>query len=115
MDEYKDYCFTQYEYILSDSLGKADFQQEWAEKVALKFNLPEKQVYASYTSEDKYQTDARMRNMWKYGAAKGVFGTPTAFVNGSKLDSVPGSVADWTALMDQVYDSQYRAPKEWLQ
>ena len=111
MNSYKDFCFANYSEVLADSLGKEAFQKEWSTKVAGAFNIPMPEVYASYTADDKYHTDDRMRTMWKYGAAKGVFGTPTAFVNGSKLDSVPQTVADWTTLMDQVYDSQYHAPK----
>ena len=46
--------------------------------------------------------------MWKYAAGKGVFGTPTAFVNGAFLDSVPFTVRGWMRLLNQIYDSQYK-------
>ena len=46
--------------------------------------------------------------MWKYAAGKGVFGTPTAFVNGAFLDNVPFTVRGWMRLLNQIYDSQYR-------
>ena len=47
--------------------------------------------------------------MWKYGTAKGVNGTPTAYVNGTKLDSVPTTVDDWMELLNDTYNSQYGA------
>ena len=45
------------------------------------------------------------RAMWKYAASKTVSGTPTAFVNGVKVDSTPGSVKAWLKLLNEVYDS----------
>ena len=43
--------------------------------------------------------------MWKYAASKSVSGTPTAFVNEVKVDSMPGSVRAWLKLLNEVYDS----------
>ena len=48
-----------------------------------------------------------MRTLWKYATAKGVNGTPTAFVNGVKLDSVPMTVDGWLDVLNDVYNSQY--------
>ena len=49
------------------------------------------------------------RAMWKYAASKGVNGTPTAYINGVRLDSEPSSVKQWLTYLQQVYDSQYHA------
>ena len=45
--------------------------------------------------------------MWDYAAAKGVNATPTVFINGVRLDSVPFSVDDWMALLNQIYATQW--------
>ena len=45
--------------------------------------------------------------MWKYAAANGVMGTPTAFINGVKLDSEPRSVTKWIDALNSIYESQY--------
>jgi hypothetical protein len=47
--------------------------------------------------------------MWKYAAAKGVSGTPFAFVNGIKLEGFPGSAAEWTTILTDTYNSQVRS------
>ena len=45
--------------------------------------------------------------MWKYGTSKGVSGTPTAYINGTKLDSCPMTVADWISVLQSVYESKW--------
>merc|ERR1712113_247471 len=84
-----------YHSVLADNLGEEDFQKSWAKQVSKEFKIDEHEVYTAYSSADKYGTSAQTRGLWKYAAAKGVFGTPTAFVNGTKLDSVPGTVKEW--------------------
>lgn len=44
--------------------------------------------------------------MWKYAAAQGVFGTPTAFVNGIRVQNIPRTAEDWIQLLDDVYTTQ---------
>ena len=46
--------------------------------------------------------DSATRASWKYGAARGVSGTPTFFVNGVVLDSALPywTVADWRRILD---------------
>ena len=56
---------------------------------------------------DIYNTNMNVRAMWKYGTSKGVSGTPTAYINGVRLDSMPSSVNQWLKYLQQVYDSQY--------
>ena len=48
-----------------------------------------------------------MRTLWKYGTAKGVNGTPAAFVNGVKLDNVPMTVDGWLKILNSVHNSQF--------
>lgn len=46
--------------------------------------------------------------MWKYAASKTVSGTPTAFINGVRVDSEPSTVKGWLKLLNEVYASQYK-------
>ena len=52
-----------------------------------------------------------MRSLWKYATAKGVNGTPSAFVNGVKLDTVPMTVDDWLDILNSTYSSQFGVPE----
>jgi len=45
--------------------------------------------------------------MWKYAMAQGINGTPTAFMNGVKLDNMPTTVDKWMKYLNSVYNSQY--------
>lgn len=45
--------------------------------------------------------------MWKYAAAKGVSGTPFAYVNGVRLNDFPETVAEWQDVINSVYQSQF--------
>ena len=84
-----------------------DFIAWWSKQVANEFSLDETEVAACFTDQDQYNTSSSIRAFWKYATAKGVNGTPTAFVNGVKLDSVPMTVDDWLTLLNQVHNSQY--------
>ena len=87
-------------------MSQDDFKTWWAGEVAKKFNLDESDVASNY-GEDPYNTDANQRAFLKYAWAKGVNATPTAFVNGVKLDSVPMTVDGWLRILNSVYNSQY--------
>ena len=58
-------------------------------------------------ANDVHNTEMNTRYIWKYGAAKGVSGTPTAFINGVMLDEFPTSVRQWMNLLNGVYASQW--------
>ena len=45
--------------------------------------------------------------MWKYAMAQGVSGTPTAFINGVRLDNMPTTVDKWMKYLNYVYNNQY--------
>ena len=91
---------------MSDTSQNA-FTAWWSQEVADKFNLDVDSVSQCYGSGDLYETDGNLRAMWKYGTAKGVNGTPVAWVNGVKLDSCPMTVDAWTDLLNDIYNSQY--------
>ena len=107
-NEYKDFAYEQQATILGmTDTSQNDFTAWWAQQVATKFNLEESDVASCYSGSDPYGTDGDLRTLWKYGTAKGVNGTPTAFVNGVKLDSCPMTVDDWLDVLNDVYNSQY--------
>ena len=90
-----------------NNVSQDDFQTYWAAKVAKQFMLPPAEVASIYTTTDKYNSNHKVREMWKYGCSKGVTGTPAAFVNGVKLDNVPTDVTAWTGLLNDILASQY--------
>ena len=45
--------------------------------------------------------------MWKYAASNAVSGTPTAFVNGNKLEKIPSDVDGWLEVLNSVHNSQW--------
>ena len=61
---------------------------------------------------DAHHSEDGTRMLWKYGSARGVSGTPTAFVNGVMLDSFPWSVEDWMTLLNSLVEEQYSGPME---
>ena len=97
-NEYRDFCYDQLSTVLSmKDTSQEDFITYWSEQVATEFGLDASAIEASYANG---QTDTDLRAMWKYAAGKGVFGTPTAFVNGAFLDSVPFTVRGWMRLLN---------------
>ena len=110
MDKYKDYAFEQQPKILAeDTTSKDAFTKQWSAQVAKEFGLKEEDIALCYDrAKDPHNTEGKMREMWKYATASIVTGTPTAFLNGVKLDSTPMSVKEWIALLDQTYKSQWR-------
>ena len=87
------------------STSLEDFEPWWAKQVATEFGFDEATVAALYSSDDKHDSSWRIREMWKYATAKGVNATPTAFVNGVKLDNVPYTVDDWMKMFNEIYES----------
>ena len=106
-NEYKDFAFENQSTILGKhNVSQDDFKTWWGGEVAKKFKLDESEVAANY-ADDPYNTDANQRAFLKYAWAKGVNATPTAFVNGVKLDSVPMTVDGWLDILNGVYNSQF--------
>jgi len=93
MNDYLEYSLDQQDSVLAlTSMSKDDFVKYWSKEVSEKFNLNYDTILGLYDrNNDKYNTETSTRAIWKYGAAKGVSGTPTAFINGVKLDAFPDS------------------------
>ena len=76
--------------------------------VADEFGLDYDTLVGLYTITGSSDTNHSVRDMWKYATAQGISGTPTAFVNGVKLDSTPRTTKAWLNVLNSVYDSQYK-------
>ena len=101
MDSYAEFSWKDWQGILADkSTSETEFMTAWGKKVAAAFpGVNADDVANVITSKDKYQSDYRTREDFKYGASVGVSGTPSAIINGVKLDSVPETAAEWKDLI----------------
>ena len=102
MDAYAEFSWKDLETILADkTTSENEFMTAWGTKVAAAFPGVSADDVANVinSSKDKYQSDYRTRENFKYGSSVGVSGTPSAIINGVKLDEVPMSAEDWKALI----------------
>ena len=115
MNDYLEYSLYQQDSVLAlTSMSKDDFVKYWSKQVSEKFNLNYDTILGLYDRKnDKYNTETSTRAIWKYGAAKGVSGTPTAFINGVKLDAFPDSTEAWLDTIKEVYYSQWGEHPLW--
>ena len=74
-----------------------DFVAQWSQQVADELSLDAEILLSLYqpSDYDAYNSNMNTRAMWKYAASKGVSGTPTAYINGVRLDNMPSSVKQW--------------------
>ena len=117
MNEYLEYGFAMQDTVLGKSMmGKDQFIPYWSQLVSDKMSLDYDTIMGLYDRpNDVHNSEDGTRAIWKYGAAKGVSGTPTAFINGVKLDSFPASVDDWLDTLKGVYESQWHPQATFLQ
>lgn len=110
-NQYKDYCFDNYEYVLSlTNYGRDDFITLWTTMVANEFGLSQPTLEALYYNgwSEPYMVDSSTRDFYKFASSNQVSGTPTAFINGVKLvQGPPTTVNGWLYLLENVYQSQY--------
>ena len=113
MNDYLDFSFEMQPQVLSLSdYSKDDFIPYWSKLVADQLSLDYDAVRAIYDRDtDAHKTEEKTRVIWDYGKAKHVARVPSAFINGVKLDSFPGSADEWLNIFKAVYDSQWR-PQE---
>ena len=107
--QYKDFAFANQSTILGMKDDSKDwFTQWWSTQVANEFGYDFDTIYGLYDrSTDAHQTFNNTRYFWKYACQKKVSGTPTAFINGVMLDSVPRTVDGWLRDLESIYNSQY--------
>ena len=106
MDDYRNFCYANYASVLSQvDLSLDDFIPWWTAQVAEALDLDQATLESLYGSNDVYNSNQSTRDFWKFGTSNGVSGTPSAFVNRVKLDSVPFSVEGWLDVLNTVYAS----------
>ena len=101
MNNYMAWCFNMQDLVLEKTnMSKDEFTKYWSEQVSKSYNLDYDSVYAIYDRDnDVHDTEMKTRAIWKYGSAKGVSGTPTAWINGVKLDEFPADTKAWIDLL----------------
>ena len=73
-------------------MSKDEFVPYWAKQVSNELDFDYDTILGLFDRQnDVHDTEMKTRAIWKYGSAKGVSATPTAFINGVKLDSFPAS------------------------
>jgi 2-hydroxychromene-2-carboxylate isomerase len=85
------------------NVSQDDFIAYWSGAVATGLGLNKNDIAAIFSSGDIYKSNQNTRAMWKYAMAKGVSGTPAAFINGVKLDNMPTSANEWIKYLNDVY------------
>ena len=81
-------------------MSKDEFVPYWAKQVSDEFDIDYDAVLGIYDRDsDVHDTEMKARTIWKYGMAKGVARSPTAFINGVKLDSFPKTTEDWLDIL----------------
>ncbi len=108
-NQYKDYAFANVQSVLAlTNLGRNDFITYWTTQVANEFGLDQATLENVYFTSSPYDVDGSSRDFFKFASSNGINGTPTAFINGAKLDKTPGSVKMWLYTLEQVYNSQFK-------
>merc|ERR1719273_1709141 len=109
MDKYMAYSFDQQTTVLGEvSISKDAFIKQWTAQVADAFDLKQEDLELCYDrSNDKHNTEGKLREMWKYATSNTVHGTPTALINGVKLDSNPSTVDGWLEVLNSVHNEQW--------
>ena len=97
-DQFLYFTNTTYDALTSWWIGKVNSKFGWSYQDMI-------QVY-NRTTVDPHNSEARSRYMWKYAADQGVFATPTAFVNGIRVQNTPFTSQEWLTLLQDVYNSQ---------
>mmetsp|Transcript_40281 Transcript_40281/g.46370 ORF Transcript_40281/g.46370 Transcript_40281/m.46370 type:complete len:122 (+) Transcript_40281:403-768(+) len=108
-----EFCFEQQPTVLSlTAMSKDDFVVYWSQQVGTQFGIDSSTILAVYDRDsDVHHTEGKTRAIWKYGAAKGVSGTPLAYVNGVQLDAFPTTSTEWVTLLTEVHNSQWNVSK----
>lgn len=89
------------------NVGQSEFITKWTTMVAQEFGLSQPTLQNLYYHgwDEPFMVDSSTRDFYKFASSNGVSGTPTAFLQGVMLDSVPSSVNAWLFLLEQTYQS----------
>jgi len=114
--DYLNFCFENQDAVLgAKDSSENTIVLQWTNAVATNMSLPQAELLAVFNNAyDTHDSEWRTRVMYKYNAHHHVTGTPFAFVNGVLLENFPETAADWLAVLNGVYQSQYK-PKPSLE
>ena len=73
---------------------------EYKADLVAKFSFPIADLDAIYLEFDNPSIAAMAMNDYQLGTSNQVSGTPTAFVNGIKLDTFPATTQTWLEILD---------------
>ena len=105
--EYASYSLENLDSILAlTDHSTTEFGQWWGDKLHDKFGFNSTQIANLYLPDDHLMSRAKAVDNWKYAASMGTSGTPTLYINGVKLDSIPFTVEDWKKLLDDLIANQ---------
>ena len=111
LNEYLEFSFAKQEEALDQTyMTENDFHKWWSKEVFImsEGKLEPNELYNVYVPEDDiHDSENKTRAIWKYGAAKGVSGTPTAFINGVQLDTFPATSDAWLELLNSLQAVQW--------
>jgi hypothetical protein len=94
---YVQQCWKSQDFILgATNQSQSQIIDVWTTQVAQNLKLNKTELLTAYdNAADTHNSEQRTRQMWKYASAKGVSGTPFAYVNGIRLGDFPETVGDW--------------------
>lgn len=110
MEKFAEFCWANWQEEQDLDKSEDVWTKYWAKKVVPAINDPEiteEVILSLYDREhDKHDSDWRVREDWKYATSRGASGTPVAFFNGVKLDSVPTTTKGWDDLFRSIFTSE---------
>lgn len=82
--------------LTQTSVTENQLIDQWCGFVATKLGLDKTELLGSYNrATDPHNSEMRARYIWKYAASRTVASTPSAFVNGIKLQDPPMDAQGW--------------------
>ena len=99
--EYIGLAFDQQDWVITaTNTSYNELIVKWTQVVAENMTLDVTELRKLYDyASDMHNSEMRTRYMWKYTAARSVGGTPSAFVNGVKLQNIPANADQWKQLV----------------
>ena len=114
---FKDYiafAFAQQDWIIvSTKMSESALIANWTQTVATKMKLDVNELRNLYDNgKDTHKSERRTRDSYDYTMGRTVGGTPSAFVNGVKIQKIPANAQDWLKLITDVINSQTKLTME---
>ena len=108
MNDYAELAWAHWDKELSDkSISHDDMIKQWASMVHDKMpDIKSEDIEALFTNDDKHNTMTRARAIWKYGASRGISGTPQIYINGVMLNDYPMEEDAWKRLINEFHPAR---------